>query len=170
LFSLSSIALTLFFLVLFSGVFFTLFDLLGTVVIFADVLFYALLTDSDQIGLRILLILFFTALFTETLDFYLALKGVRAPKTTKKKVVLSLGGALAGAFIGAHGWGAPGLWIGFFLGGFIALTAPEIVRSRKTKTFYRASTESLWPWAVRKFAKGLAALFMVALSLSHIYS
>lgn len=169
MFSISSIALTLFFLILFAGVFLTLFDLLGTVIIFADVLLYALFNGLDKIGITTILVLLFTALIVEVIDFYLVMKGAHQNKITAKRFLLSALGAIVGAFIFTHFWGGLGLWGGFFLGGFGTMITLEIFRQKKLRKHYRASPGALFAMGTRKFSKGLIALFMVALSLSHIY-
>jgi len=170
LFSISSIALTLFFLILFAGVFLTLFDLLGTVIIFADVFLYALFSGLDKIGIPVILALLFIALIVEALDFYLIMNGAHQPKITVKRFFLAALGAISGAFIFTKIWGGPGLWSGFFLGGFATAMLLEISRQRKLRKPYRAPAGALFAMGARKFSKGLIALFMVALSLSRIYS
>jgi len=170
LFSLSSIALTLFFLILFVGVFLTLFDLLGTVIIFADVFLYALFSGLDKVGIPVILVLLFIALAVEAVDFYLVMNGAHQPKITAKRFFLAALGAISGAFIFTNFWDGIGLWSGFFLGGFTTVMMLEISRQRKLKKHYRASAGALFAMGARKFSKGLIALFMVALSLSRIYS
>ncbi len=169
MFSLGSIALTLFFLILFVGVFLTLFDLLGTVIIFTDVLLYALFNGLEKIGIPTILVLLFTALIVEAVDFYLVMKGAHQQKITAKRFLLSALGAIIVSFIFTHFWGGPGLWSGFFLGGFGTMITLEIFRQKKLRKPYRASPGTLFAMGARKLSKGLIALFMVAFSLSQIY-
>ena len=155
---------------LFAGIFLTLFDLLGTVVIFANVLLFSLFSDLDKIGIPVILALLFAALIVEALDFYLIIKGAHQPKITTKRFFLAALGAITGAFIFTNLWGGPGMWGGFFLGGFCTVMALEIMRQKKLGKPYRVSPGALFAMGARKFSKGVIALFMVALSLSHIYS
>ncbi len=61
--------LTVFILILFLGVFLTVFGLPGTVLILIDVVAYALLTGFAQIGFKVILILVAMAVVAELLDF-----------------------------------------------------------------------------------------------------
>ena len=170
MFSAGSVALTIFLLILFAGIYLTLFDLLGTVVIFLDVLFYSLFHGFDQISGVIIVFLLFITIAAETVDFFLVEKGALQPVITKKKMGVTAISAVAGAFIMAPLWGGPGIWGGFFLGGLATLMIMEIFRKKKLKYHYHASNRDIFTLAIRKFFKGVIALFMVAVSLSHIYS
>ena len=87
---------TVFILILFAGIFLNLFGLPGTVVIFFDVLFYAIFTGFDHVGLKIILFLLISAIIAETIDF-LVMAGRYQPMTSKK----SFGAAAIGAIVGA---------------------------------------------------------------------
>ncbi len=87
---------TVFILILFAGIFLNLFGLPGTVVIFFDVLFYAIFTGFDHVGLKIILFLLISAIIAEIIDF-LVMAGGYQPMTSKK----SFGAAAIGATVGA---------------------------------------------------------------------
>ena len=168
--SLASISFSVFILILFAGIYLTLFDLLGTMIIFLDVFIYALLTGFERIGWKILLFLLLISIIVELIDFFLVMTGAHQPATRKKTFWTSAIGAVVGAFILTPFFWGPGTWGGFFLGGFAVTLALEIARQNKLKAPYRASNRAIFAMAGRKMFKGLAALFMVALSLSNIYS
>ncbi len=168
--SFASIALSVFFLILFAGIYLTLFDLPGTVIIFLDILLYALFTGFDRVSGQLLLFLLLISILTETINFFLVMKGAHQPTTTKKTFWMSAIGAFAGAFILTPFFWGPGTWAGFFLGGIAVILTMEIARQNKLKNPYRISNRAIFAMAGRKIFKGMAALFMVALSLSNIYS
>jgi len=155
---------------LFAGIYLTLFDLLGTVIIFLDVFFYALFNGFDKISGKIIVLLLFIAIIAETVDFLLVMKRAHQPAITRKTFWIAAASAIAGAFIVASFWGGPGVWGGFFLGGFAAIMILEIIRQKKLKLSYRVSRRALIGMGGRKFFKGLIALFMITVSLSNIYS
>lgn len=168
--SFAAVAFSIFFLILFAGIYLTLFDLLGTLIIFLDVLLYALFTGFDRVSGQLLLFLLLISIITETIDFFLVMKGAHQPATSKKTFLMSAIGAAAGALILTPFFWGPGTWGGFFWGGFAVMLALEIARQNKLKASYRVSNRAMIAMAGRKIFKGLAALFMVALSLSNIYS
>ena len=160
---------TVFILILFAGIFLNLFGLPGTVVIFFDVLFYAILTGFDHVGLKIILFLLISAIIAETIDF-LVMAGGYQPMTSKK----SFGAAAIGATVGAFFltpflWG-PGTWGGFFLGGLAGILTIEFIRQSKLKAPFRTPSRAIFAMIGGKMVKGLIALFMIAFSLSNIYS
>jgi hypothetical protein len=166
----ASIAFSVFILILFAGIYLTLFDLLGTVIIFLDVLAYALFTGFDRVSGQLILFLFLIAIIVESIDFFLVMKGTHQPATTKKTLGMSAIGAVAGASILTPFFWGPGIWAGFFLGGITVILILEITRQNKLRAPYRVSNRAIFAMAGRKMFKGLAALFMVILSLSNIYS
>ena len=168
--SFAFVAFSVFFLILFAGIYLTLFDLLGTVIIFLDVLLYALFTGFDRVSRQLLLLLLLIAIIVESIDFFLVMNGAHKPAARKKSFWMSAIGAVVGAFILTPFFWGPGIWGGFFLGGFAVILTLEIARQNKMKSPYRVSNRAVFAMAGRKMFKGLAALFMVALSLSNIYS
>ncbi len=168
--SFASVVFSVFILILFAGIYLTLFDLLGTLIIFLDVLLYALFTGFDRVSGQLLLFLLLIAIIAETIDFFLVIKGAHQPATRKKTFWMSAIGAVAGAFILTPFFWGPGAWVGFFLGGLAVILALEIARQNKLKSPYRVSNRAIFAMTGRKMFKGKAALYMVALSLSNIYS
>jgi uncharacterized protein YqgC (DUF456 family) len=162
--------LAIFILILFVGIFLNLFSLPGTVVIFFDVLFYAIFTGFDQIGWKILLFLFIVAIIAEIMDFLLDMSGGLKPMDPKKSFRASAIGAITGAVILTPLFWGPGTWVGFFLGGFTGILIVEFIRQSKLKAPFRATNRAIFTMVGRKLVKGIIALFMVALSLSNIYS
>lgn len=170
MFSVSSIALTVFFLVLFAGIHLTLFDLLGTFIIFLDVLLYALFSGFDRIGWQIILFLLSVAIIVEALDFFLVMKGAYQPALKRRNFFITLTGAVAGAFILASFFGGAGMWGGFFLCGFLTMMTLEFARKKKQRSRPLVSSRSILTMGLRKLLKGAMALIMIAVSLSNIYS
>jgi uncharacterized protein YqgC (DUF456 family) len=164
------VGLAIFILILFVGIFLNLFSLPGTVVIFFDVLFYAIFTGFDQIGWKIILFLLFISIIVETIDFFLVMGGGLQSVASKKSFWTAALGAIVGAFLLTPFFGGPGIWGGFFLGGLAGILTIEFIRQFKLKASYRASNRAIFAMVGRKIAKGFIALFMIALSLSNIYS
>ncbi len=162
--------LAIFILVLFAGIFLNLFGLPGTLVIFFDVLVYAIFTGFDRIGWKILLFLFVAAIISEMIDFLLDMSGGLKPINLKKSLLAATIGSITGAFILTPLFGGPGIWIGFFLGGFAGILIVEFLRQSNLKKPFRATNRAIFTMIGRKLAKGFVALFMIALSLSNIYS
>ncbi len=165
-----SVAFAVFIFILFAGIYLTLFDLLGTAIIFIDVFLYALFTGFAQISGKIIMLLLLVSITVETIDFFLVMTGALQPVTTKRVFWISATSAIVGAFILTPFFWGPGIWGGFFLGGFISIVALEVARQSKLRSPYRASNRAIIVMAGRKMLKGLVALFMVAFSLSNIYS
>jgi uncharacterized protein len=159
-----------FILILFLGIYSTLFDLPGTVVIFFDVLLYAISTGFDQVSGKIILFLLFISIIAETIDFFLVMRGALQPVASKKSFWTAALGAIVGAFLLTPFFWGPGTWGGFFLGGLAGILTIEFIRQSKLKVPYRASNRAIFTMVGRKIAKGFIALFMIALSLSNIYS
>jgi uncharacterized protein len=162
--------LAIFILILFVGIFLNLFGLPGTIVIFFDVLFYAIFTGFDRVGWKILLFLFISAIITETIDFLLDMSAGLKPLAAKKSFRASAIGAITGAVILTPLFWGPGTLAGFFLGGLTGILIVEFLRQSKLKAPFRATNRAIFAMVGRKLVKGVIALFMIALSLSNIYS
>jgi len=162
--------LAIFILILFAGIFLNLFGLPGNLVIFFDVLFYAIFTGFDRIDWKILLFLFIIAITAETIDFLLDMSGGLKPINVKKSLLAAAIGAITGVLILTPLFWGPGIWIGFFLGGFTGILIVEFLRQYKLKKPFRATHRAIFTMIGRKLAKGFIALFMIAFSLSNIYS
>ena len=110
----AAVGLAIFIIILFAGIYLTLFGLPGTVVIFFDVLFYAIFTGFDRIGWKIILFLLISAIIAETIDFLLGMYGVLKSMDAKKSFRASAIGAITGAVILTPLFWGPGTWAGFF--------------------------------------------------------
>jgi uncharacterized protein YqgC (DUF456 family) len=167
---LATAGLAVFILILFAGIYINLFGLPGTLVIFFDVLFYAIFTGFDRIGWKILLFLFIAAVIAEIIDFLLDMYGGLKPIDAKKTFGASAIGAITGTVILTPLFWGPGIWAGFFLGGLAGLLIVEFLRQSKLRAPFRATHRAIFAMVGRKLLKGVIALFMVAVSLSNIYS
>ncbi len=167
---LATAGLAIFILILFAGIYINLFGLPGTVVIFFDVLFYAIFTGFNQVGWKIILFLFLSAIVAETIDFLLDMYGDLKPLDAKKSLRASAIGAITGTIILTPLFWGPGIWVGFFLGGFTGIITTEFLRQSKLKTPFRATRRAIFSMIGRKLLKGFITLFMIAVSLSNIYS
>ncbi|HEX7586058.1 MAG TPA: DUF456 domain-containing protein [Patescibacteria group bacterium] len=96
------------------GIFINLFGLPGTVVIFFDVLFYAIFTGFDRIGWQIILFLFIASIIAEIIDFLLNMSEGLKPMDAKKSFRASAIGSITGAVILTPLFWGPGTWTGFF--------------------------------------------------------
>jgi uncharacterized protein len=162
---------TVFILILFVGIFLNFFGLPGSVVIFFDVLFYAIYTgfNHEHVGFKIVLLLFIFAIIAETIDF-LVMAGRYQPMISKKSFGAAAIGAVIGAFLLTPFFGGPGIWGGFFLGGLAGVLTIEFIHQSKLKAPFRTPGSAVLAMIGGKMVKGLIALFMIAFSLSNIYS
>ena len=160
---------TIFILILFAGIFLNLYGLPGTVVIFFDVLFYSIFTGFDRVGLKIILFLLICAITAETIDFFIVTGETSQPLVSKKSFAAVVLGVFTGTFLLTPFLGGPGIWIGFFLGGFAGILTIEVIRQSKLKAPHRALNRAIVTMAGKKIIKGFITLCMIAFSLSNIY-
>lgn len=162
---------TIFILILFAGIFFNLFGLPGTVIIFFDVLFYSIFTGFEQIGWKIILFLLVSAVIAETVEFFWIIsetpQQVVSPQKSIKAAAL---GAFMGVFLLTPFFDGPGIWIGFLLGGLAGILIMEIIRQSKLKSPYRTLNRVIFNIVGKNAVKGFISLCMIAFSLSNIYS
>jgi len=161
---------TFFLFILFAGIFLNLFGLPGTVVIFFDVLFYAIFTGFNHIGLKIILLLLILSVIAETIDVFFVAGGTSRSVASKKSLGTAALGAFAGVFLLTPLWGGPGIWIGFFAGGLAGTLIMEFIHQSKLKAPFRMPGRAVFAMIGGKMFKGLISLSMIALSLSNIYS
>lgn len=166
----AEVGFTIFILILFAGIFLNLFGLPGTVVIFFDVLFYSIFTGFGRVGLKIILFLLICAITAETIDFFIVRDETSQPLVSKKSFAAVLLGAFIGTFLLTPFFGGPGIWIGFFSGGFAGILIIEVIRQSKLKAPHRALNRVIVTMAGKKIIKGFITLCMIAFSLSNIYS
>jgi hypothetical protein len=160
---------TVFILILFAGIFLNLFGLPGTIVIFFDVLLYAIFTGFNPVGLKIILFLLISTVIAETIDFFV-MTGRYQPMISTKSFVAAIIGAVIGAFLLTPFFWGPGIWGGFFFGGLAGLLTIEFINQSKLKAPFRTPGRAILAMIGGKMVKGLIALFMIAVSLSNIYS
>jgi uncharacterized protein len=162
--------LTVFILLLFGGVYLTIFGLPGTVVILVDVLCYSLFTGFDKIGFKIIAVLILTTFVAESIGFVLEIKDTVRFGPSVKGIAASLAGAFLGALLLTPVLMGLGALIGIFFGGFMGFLTLELARQSSLKPAFRAS-----PWAILSSAagiitKGCFAVVMTLITLTSIYS
>ena len=157
-------------LVLFLGIFLTVFGLPGTVLILLDVVGYAFLTGFAQIGLKVILILLAMAIVAELLDLGLGMAGAVRFGSSRAGMWAALIGSIAGAVILPPFFLGLGVLLGIFLGGGAAVFITEILRRRKLKPAFRASIGAMLGRMTGIAVKGILSVAMVAVTLFHIYS
>lgn len=168
----ATVGFTIFILILFSGIFLNLYGLPGTVVIFFDVLLYALFTGFENIGIKIILFLFFSAAIAETIEFFWVVSETPQQQNTcpRKSVKAAAMGALLGACLLTPFFWGPGMWAGFFLGGLTGILIMEISRQYQLKAPNRTLNSVFFNIVGKNMVKGFISLCMIAFSLSNIYS
>ena len=168
--TLAAVGFAVFILILFSGIYLSLFGLPGTVIIFIDVLAYAAIAGFDRIGVKIILFLLVFSIIAEMIDFLLGMAGALRPLPSKKMLVASAIGAIAGTVILTPVLRGLGTFGGFCLGCFAGILIMEFIRQSKLQSPFKASNRAIYAMIGGKMAKGFIALTMIALSLSNIYS
>lgn len=163
--------LTIFILILFAGIFLNFVDLPGTVVIFFDVVLYAILTGFQQVGWQIIVLLLIGAVVAESLEFFWTIRETppqehRPLKSLKATII----GAVTGAFLLTPFWAAPGAFAGFLLGGLAGILMMEIIRHCEAKIHHWTLSSVIFNTIGKNAVKGFISLFMIAFSLSNIYS
>jgi hypothetical protein len=141
----------------------------GTIVIFFDVLLYAIFTGFDPVGWKIILFLLISTVMAETIDFFV-MTGMYQPMISTKSFVVAAIGTVIGAFLLTPLFGGPGIWGGFFLGGLAGILTIEFIHQSKLKAPFRTPVRAILAMIGGKMIKGLIALIMIAFSLSNIYS
>lgn len=159
-----------FILLLFVGIYLSLFGLPGTILIFLDVLLYALFTGFDQVNWKVLLFLLVVALLSEAIDFWAESTNAHKPPVTRKSIWGTALGAVTGMLILTPVLWGLGVWGGFFLGGLAGLLLMEWLRQSRLKIPHQATHGALLAMMGIKAVKGVFALIMIFVSLSNIYS
>jgi uncharacterized protein YqgC (DUF456 family) len=162
--------LTVFILVLFSGIFLSALGLPGTVLIVFDVMAYALATGFVQIGLKVILILVVMAIVAELLDFGLGMAGAVRLRASRLGIWAALIGSLAGAIILTPFSLGLGTLIGIFLGAGVVVFAAEMLKHRKQKPAFRAGIGAMLGSIAGIAVKGMLSIAMASITLFHIYS
>jgi uncharacterized protein len=161
---------TAFILILFLGIYLSVFGLPGTVLIFIDVLVYIALTGFEWVGFKIIVSLLVFSVTAEAIDFLMGMAGALRPLPSKHMLWASAIGAIGGSLILTPFLWALGAFGGFFLGCFAGMMITESLRQSKLQSPFKASRRAVFAMLGGKLAKGSIALVMIAVSLSHIYS
>ncbi len=162
--------LTVFILLLFGGVYLTIFGLPGTVVILLDALCYALFTGFDRIGLKIIAVLVLTTVAAESIGFAMEIKDTVRFGPSVKGFAASLAGSFLGALFLTPFLMGLGVLLGIFFGGFIAFLTLELARQSRLKPAFRASPGAILTSAAKIITKGCFAIAMTIATLTSIYS
>jgi uncharacterized protein len=167
---LETAGLTVFILVLFAGIFVTVFGLPGTVIILIDVILYALVTGFETIGWKVILFLIAIAVVAEVADFGLGMIGAARYGASKAGIWAALFGSIVGVALAAPFFLGMGTLLGIFLGGFTGAFLVEFMNQRKLKPAFRAGYGSVLGRVGGIMIKGLLSVLMVVITLYHIYS
>jgi len=163
--------LTLFILILFTGIFLNFLGLPGTIVIFFDVLCYAMVTGFEQIGWQVIVLLLVAAVAAETIEFFWVVSEAPQQESSPRKSLKTVAvGAVAGGFLLTPFLLGPGAWIGFFLGGLAGILIAEILVQYRLKAPHRTLNRVMLNIVGKNAVKGFISLGMIAFSLSNIYS
>ncbi|MDO8785584.1 MAG: DUF456 family protein [Syntrophales bacterium] len=162
--------LTIFILILFLGVFSTIFGLPGTVVILLDVILYALCTGFERIGFKIIAVLFIIVLLAEAIDFALLMAGVGRFWLSKRMVWVSVTGGFIGTMLLTPVLLGLGAVAGAFLGGFVVMLTVELIRQYRLKPVFRSSYRAILGRSAGILLEGFSALVMIVITLSNVYS
>lgn len=157
-------------LILFLGIFLTVFGLPGTVLILFDVLGYALLTGFAQIEWKMILTLLLMSIVAELLDFGLSMAGAVRFGSSRAGLWAALIGSFAGAAILSPFFLGLGVLMGIFLGGGAAVFVAEMIQRQKLKPAFRASMGVMLGRMTGIAVKGMVSIVMVVVTLFHIYS
>lgn len=162
--------LALFFIILFIGIYLSLYGLPGTILIFLNVLFYAHITGFERVGWKVLVLLLFLALLAEILDALINMTDILKPPIFKASLLSSAVGAAAGMTILTPVLWGIGIWGGFFSGALAGIVLMEIRRQSRKKLPHRVSRGAFMGMIGQKALKGSLSLAMIFVALSNIYS
>jgi len=162
--------LTIFILLLFTGIYGAVIGLPGTILILGSVFFYALLTGFQKIGIGAIVLLILLTIVAEGIGFAVEFMNKIRFGPSIAGIMTSLAGSLLGALcLTPLLWGL-GTLMGIFLGGFTGFFLTELIRQSKLKPAHRVSARTMLTSAAGIFAKGSCALVMTVVTLLNIYS
>lgn len=164
------IGLTAFILMIFVGLFSTLFGFPGTVVIVLSAIVYACATGFQTIGFKVLLSLIVISALAESLEFWMGAAGAKKFDFTRRGLAAAAVGGVSGAFLLTPFLMGLGTVMGALFGSYGGLFLVEIIRERNLKPSARAGPKALLGGVTGSLAKGVFALIMVIIALSAIYS
>ena len=167
---LETIGLTVFILVLFSGIFLSALGLPGTVLMLINAVAYAFITGFARVGFTVILILTVMAVAAELFDFGMGRIGAVRFSITSRGIWAALFGSFLGAIILIPFFLGLGALIGIFLGGSGAVFVMEMLKRRKLKPAHRAGIGVMLGRMTGAAVKGMLSIAMAAFTLLHIYS
>jgi len=162
--------LTIFILVLLFGAFSILFGLPGTAIILIDAFVYAAMTGFERIGPKILITLLILSVLAEITDFAVGMAGAVKFGSSRRGFWAFFIGGLIGASLMAPFLLGLGIIAGTFLGGFVGMTAIELLDRNRLKPTLRAAWGAVLGRSAGIIVKGFFALIMVIITLTSVYS
>lgn len=161
---------TIFVLVLFLGVFLTIFEIPGSVIIFLNVLAYTLVSGFEKFGWQILLVLLLLTVLAEAVELFLGANGIpHFGSSTKRVCAAIVGGIIGSLYLAGFLWGL-GIMIGIFLGGFTGVILTELKQAQELKPALRNTAAAMTARIVGTVFKGSICIFMAAIVFTQIYS
>jgi len=167
---LETAGLTIFILVLFVGIFSTIFGIPGTVIILINVTIYSLITGFERIGIMTIIILLMISILAEATDFLLGMSGATRFEISKRGIWVSLIGGFAGAMVMTPFLFGLGTVVGIFLGGFTGVLSVELLRQTKLRPALKAGYGAILRRVTGILVKGFCALVMIIITMTNIYS
>jgi hypothetical protein len=164
------VGLTAFILIIFLGLFSTLFGFPGTVVILLTAIVYSCVTGFSAIGIYALISLIVISALAESLGFYLVVIGAKRFELSKQTLITAILGGLFGAFLMTPVLMGLGTLAGGLLGSFSGLAILQFIEEKSLKPCARANPKAMLGGLTGTFVKGFCALVMVIIVLSAIYS
>ena len=164
------VGITAFILVIFLGLFSTLFGLPGTIVIVATAVVYSIVTGFHAIGIKILVALILLSVLAESIEFLMGMIGARRFSFTRPGAIAAVVGGMAGCFIMTPLLMGLGMLMGSLFGSFAGLSCIEVVRERAMAPSARATAGAFWGGMAASLVKCFFAMVMVIIVLSAIYS
>ncbi|MBN2515555.1 MAG: DUF456 domain-containing protein [Deltaproteobacteria bacterium] len=163
--------LTIFILILFIGIFSTIFGLPGTIIIVTDVIIFSWATGFEKIGFKVIAVLVVISLVAETLDFMFgAYVGVRRFGLSIKGLLAAVIGGIMGGVVLTPFLMGLGTIIGMFCGGFAGTLIVDYIEEKKLKPAYRTGYKNRLMKIAGTVLKGSFAIVMTVAALSTIYS
>lgn len=162
--------LTIFILLLFAGVYMTVYGLPGALAIVIVLVVFAALTGFEIIGVKHLVVIGILSVLAEILDAFVYASNIRRPPVTRVGAAASLCGAFAGAVLLTPFFYGFGTLLGVFVGGFAALMTVQKIEQKKLKPAFREPVRAALRRGAATCLKGMVAMGTTAFVLSRLYS
>lgn len=161
--------LTIFILLLFLGVYSTVYGLPGTLFVLVCVVVFAASTGFETITVKNSIILTVMTVIVETVDALIGVSNVKRPRLTLADIGASIVGAVAGAVLLTPLLLGPGILLGIFFGGFVGLSAAQTIEQKKLKPAFREPAKAAALRGLTICAKGTVAMGATAFTLARLY-